>query len=106
MDSSLQGLADKAVNYAKKSEVQYCDARAEQQEKKSVLIENNQIDYIRTNNDKGIGIRIIKNGVWSFFSITNPQSFNQIKEAIDNSIRNATYNKKNEKNVIIFIQTM
>ena len=100
MDSNLQDLADKAVNYAKKSGVQYCDARAEQQEKKSVLIENNQIDHIRTNNDKGIGIRIIKNGVWSFCSISNPQSFNQIKEAVDNSIRSATYNKKNEKNVI------
>ena len=100
MDSSLQDLADKAVNYAKKSGVQYCDARAEQQEKKSVLIENNQIDHIRTNNDKGIGIRIVKNGVWSFCSITNPQSFNQIKEAVDNSIRSATYNIKNEKNEI------
>ena len=100
MDSSLQDLTDKAVNYAKKSGVQYCDARGEQQEKKSVLIENNQIDHIRTNEDKGIGIRIIKNGVWSFCSITNPQSFNQIKEAVDNSIRSATYNKKNEQNKI------
>ena len=96
MDSNLQDLADKAVNYAKESKVQYCDARVEQQERKSVLIENSQIEHIKTNNDKGIGIRIIKNGVWSFCSITNPQTFNQIKKAIDNSIKSTThtYGKK------------
>ena len=100
MDSKLQEFADKAVKYASESRIQYCDVRAEQQEKKSVLIENDQIEHTRTNEDKGIGIKIAKNGVWSFCSITNPQSFNQIKEAIDNSIRNTIYNKKNKINEI------
>ena len=100
MDSKLQEFADKAVKYASESGIQYCDVRAEQQERKSVLIENDQIDHARTNEDKGIGIKIAKNGVWSFCSITNPQSFNQIKEAIENSIRNTTYNKKNKINEI------
>ena len=35
----LQDFAEKAVKYAQKSGVQYCDARAEQYEEKSVLIE-------------------------------------------------------------------
>ena len=100
MDSKLQEFADKAVKYANESGIQYCDVRAEQQERKSALIENDQIEYTRTNEDKGIGIKIAKNGLWSFCSITNPQSFNQIKEAIDNSIRNTTYNKKNKINEI------
>ncbi len=100
MDSKLQEFADKAVKYASESGIQYCDVRAEQQERKSVLIENDQIEHTRTNEDKGIGIKIAKNGVWSFCSITNPQSFNQIREAIDNSIRSTTYNKKNKINEI------
>ncbi len=100
MDSKLQEFADKAVRYASELGIQYCDVRAEQQERESVLIENDQIDHARTNGDKGIGIKIAKNGVWSFCSITNPQSFNQIKEAINNSIRNTTYNKKNKINEI------
>ena len=100
MDSILQDLAEKAIKYAQSSGIQYCDARAEQQEKKSILIENKQIDHVRTNDDKGIGIRIVKNGVWGFCSITNPQSFDQIKDAMDSSIRSVTHNMRNKKNVI------
>ena len=40
MDSELGDFADKAVKFAMDSGVQYCDARAEQQETKSILIEN------------------------------------------------------------------
>ena len=100
MDSKLQDFADRAVRYSEKLGVQYCDARAEQQERKSALLENNEIEYIRTNNDKGIGIRIIKDGVWSFFSITNPESFEQIKVLMDNSIKNITNSTKSKKDKI------
>ncbi|MDH5431288.1 MAG: TldD/PmbA family protein [Nitrosopumilus sp.] len=91
MNSRLQDFADKAVKYSEKLGIQYCDARAEQQEQKSVLIENNEIEYVRTNDDRGIGIRIIKDGTWRFFSITNPESFEQIKEKIEKSVKD-TYN--------------
>ena len=96
MDIELQDFADRAVSYAEKSGVEYCDARAEQQERKSVLLENNEIEYVRTKDDRGIGIRLIKNNVWSFCSITNPKSFEQIKDAIDNSIKSTMNNKKNK----------
>ena len=99
MDTELQDLANRAVSYAEKSGAQYCDARAEQQERKSALLENNEIEYVRTNDDRGIGIRIIKNNVWSFCSITNPKSFEQIKDAIDNSIKSTINNKKNKINL-------
>lgn len=100
MDSELQDLADRTITYAGKLGIQYCDVRAEQQERKSVFLENNQIEYTKTNNDKGIGIRILKDSVWRFCSITNPQSFEQIKEIVDNSIKNIKHNTKNEKNKI------
>ncbi|MCH8915075.1 MAG: TldD/PmbA family protein [Thaumarchaeota archaeon] len=100
MDSDLQYLTEKAVRYAIDSGARYCDARAEQQEKKSALIENGEIEYVRSNNDTGIGIRLVKEGIWSFCSITNPNSFEQIKEAVNNALRNSSHYAKNKKNEI------
>ena len=62
MDSRLRDLADKAIRYATESGAQYCDARAEQQVLDEVLIENGEIEYVRNNNDKGIGISLVKEG--------------------------------------------
>jgi len=100
MDSQLQDLADKAVKFAIDSGAQYCDARAEQQEKKSILIENNEIEHIKSNTDLGIGIKLVKDGAWSFCSVNNPTSFEQIKETIKNSIKNSMHNSNNKKNKI------
>jgi len=100
MDSNLEDLADKAIKYAIDSGAQYCDARAEQQERKSVLIENGEIEYVRTNKDVGIGIRLVKEGVWSFCSITNPNSVEQIKEAVNDALRNSSHYAKNKRNKI------
>ncbi|MCV0401667.1 MAG: TldD/PmbA family protein [Nitrosopumilus sp.] len=97
MDTKLQDFADKAIKYAEKAGAQYCDARAEQQEQKSVLLENSQTEFVRTYEDKGIGIRIIKNNIWNFCSITNPQSYDQIKDAIDNSMKNTILQNKRKE---------
>ena len=100
MDSELDDFADKAVKFAIDSGVQYCDARAEQQETKSILIENNEVEHVKTNKDEGIGIRLIKDGAWGFCSITNPHSFDQIKEILNNTIKNSSYNGATRKNKI------
>lgn len=100
MDLRLQDLADKAIRYATDSGAQYCDARAEQQERKSALIENGEIEYVRTNKDVGIGIRLVKEGVWSFCSITNLNSVEQIKEKVNDAIKNSSHYAKNKKNKI------
>ena len=101
MDEKLQDLADKIIEYAEHSGVQYCDARAEQQVKKSILIENKEIEHTRNSEDKGIGVRLIKNGAWSFCSISNPKSFDEIKSILDDSIKNSDYTNSNKKNKII-----
>ena len=100
MEQDLQDLTEKIIKYADKSGVQYCDARAEQQVKKSILIENEEIEHIRNSEDKGIGVRLIKNGTWGFCSITNPNSFDEIKEILDNTIKNSDYTFSNKKNRI------
>ncbi len=100
MDSRLQDLADKAIRYAIDSGAQYCDARAELQERKSALIENGEVEHVRTNKDEGIGIRLVKEGVWSFCSITNPKSIEQIKEIVNDALRNSSHYAENKKNKI------
>ena len=97
MDTRLQDLADRAIKYAEQSGAQYCDVRAEQQERKSAIIEKKLVEYVKINDDRGIGIRIIKDNVWKFCSITNPETFDQIKDTIDNSIK---INKNDKKNKI------
>jgi len=68
MDLSLQEIADKVIRYAEGERVQYCDVRAEIQTRKSLLIENGEIEYLRNSTDQGIGIRLLKNGAWGFCS--------------------------------------
>ncbi len=69
MEQNLQELADKIIKYTEQSGVQYCDVRAEKQIKKSILIENKQIEHIRNSEDKGVGVRLIKNGAWVFVQL-------------------------------------
>jgi len=99
MDSDLQELADKAVKYANDSGAQYCDVRAETQKRESASLENKEIEHIRTSNDKGIGIRINKKGMWGFCSITNPMSFEQIKDVVDIAIKNTEHSTKNRNDL-------
>ncbi len=100
MDFNLQEFADRAVSYSLESGAQYCDARAESQNQKSALIENGEIEHIKGRTNKGIGIKLLKNGAWSFFSVTNPQSFEQITIKIDQSLKNSNYSSQNKKNPI------
>jgi TldD protein len=103
MDSSLFELADKAIRYAKSNGVQYCDARAERQTRKSILIENGQVEHVKDKSDRGIGIRILNDGAWGFFSISNPQSFEEIKESFQETIKNVNhYSKKKNTQVELY----
>jgi TldD protein len=98
MDSSLSELADKAIQYVTSQGVEYCDARAEKQTAKSVLIEDGEIEHVRDTVDQGIGFRFLKNGAWGFYAISNPRSFDEIKESIQHAIKNVNhYSQKKNK---------
>ena len=99
MDQNLQDISDKIIKYLDQKKVQYCDVRADQQIKKSALIENNEIEHITDNENKGVGVRLIKNGTWSFCSITNPNSFDEIKNILDNTIKNSDYRNIDNKKI-------
>jgi len=102
MDSFLQEIADKAISYCQDSGAQYCDARAEMHNTKSATIENGQVEHIREKSDNGLGIRLLKNGAWGFVSITNPDSFEQIRNRIDSALRSSDYTSKNKQRVEMY----
>ena len=99
MDQDLQDIANKIIKYLDQKNVQYSDVRADQQIKNSALIENNDIEHIKNNESKGVGVRLIKNGTWSFCSITNPNSFDGIKDILDNTLKNLDYRKIKNKEI-------
>lgn len=76
----LIDFAEQTTKFASGNNFEYCDARVEQIEKISVLIENGDIENISIKEDSGIGIRLLADDVWSFFSISNPISFSEIRE--------------------------
>ena len=106
MDQDLQDIADKIIKYLDQKNVQYSDVRADQQIKNSALIENNDIEHIKNNENKGVGVRLIKNGTWSFCSITNPNSFDEIKDILDNTIKNSDYRKIKNKKIKLHSNTV
>jgi len=97
MELTLHDYAEKAVNFASSNGVQYCDARAEIQEKKSITIENGQIENTKNIKDEGIGIRFLKNGRWGFCSFSNPKSFDHISEQLKKTISHIDYSFENKK---------
>jgi len=107
VDSTLLDLADRAIEYATTQGIHYCDARAETETIKSILIENGEIEHVRDISDKGIGIRILKGGAWGFYSITNPQTFEEVKEAINQTIKitNSLSQKKNNLTKLFPVNT-
>lgn len=100
MDSHLQELAEKTVRYAGNRGTQYCDARAEQYTKRSARVDDGQTEFIKTDRNAGIGIRIIYDGAWGFCSITNPDSFDQVSEYVEGAIRDASHYSRNKKNPV------
>jgi TldD protein len=102
VEKSLEDFAQKAVSYALAEGCQYCDARAEIISKKGITIENNEIENSTEINDSGIGIRVLNNGAWGFFSISNPREFNEIKKGIHDAVKAALYySSKKKKKVIL-----
>ncbi len=83
MNQDLQEMADRAVRYAADSGARYCDARAEEYERGAVRIEDGQADHASIARDMGIGVRLAGSGSWGFFSVTCPQSFEQVRCGID-----------------------
>ncbi len=87
----LEEFADKAIVFAANMGCQYCDIRAEKISKKGIVIENGEIEYPTSKEDEGLGIRILYNGSWGFYSISNPSSLKIVEQAVSDAAKTARY---------------
>lgn len=100
MEKNLEDFAEKAVEHALVSGCQYCDVRTEVTSKQGFIIENNEIEYSTTKNDQGLGIRVLNEGAWSFFSISNPLTFDDVKSGIEEATKAALYYSSKKKHKV------
>jgi TldD protein len=96
----LEDFAEKSTYIAMKSGAQYCDVRAETVESEGFLLENGEIEHFTSSRDSGLGIRILTNGAWGFFSISNPKSLDEVKNATLDAIKNAQHYSQNKKHKV------
>jgi len=100
VEKNLEDFAEKAVEHALFSGCQYCDVRTEVTSKQGFVIENNEIEYSTTKNDQGLGIRVLNKGAWSFFSISNPLTFDDVKKGIEEAVKAALYYSSKKKHKV------
>lgn len=99
MENTLEDISKKAIEYAVTAGCNYCDVRAEIYSKQGFVIENNTLEYSTSKVDHGIGIRVLNQGSWGFFSISNPVNLAEIKTGVEKAAKAALHysSKKKEK---------
>ena len=93
----LEYFAEKSMQYAIQSGAQYCDVRAETVQSEGFLLENGEIEHFTSTSDSGLGIRVLANGAWGFYSISNPKSLDEVKNAIMDAVKSALHYSTNKK---------
>lgn len=97
----LREYAEKAVLFAQSHGCSYCDARSETIEKNGFVIENGQIEHIVTRHESGIGIRVLCDGAWGFYSTSDVAN---IDTGITDAIKAAKHYSQKKKNRIILAE--
>lgn len=97
--------AEKAVSLAQKHGCTYCDVRSETIERQSLGIEDGQLENLITKHESGIGIRVLCDGAWGFYSTSD---FARLEQGIIDAIRAARHYaaKKKEKVKLAEIPTV
>lgn len=93
----LEDFAEKSVQYAIQSGAQYCDVRAENMSTNGFLLENGQVEHFTSKAECGIGIRILADGAWGFYSVSNPDSLSGLQEGILDATKSARYYAQTKK---------
>lgn len=97
---SLEDYADRALKVALDAGSQYCDVRAESVTSTGFVIENGEVENFVSSSDSGLGIRVLVNGAWGFYSVSTPKSFDVVKENIVDAVKAAKYYSESKKHKV------
>ncbi len=87
----LEDFTDKIIQIALDNGAQYCDVREELAYRNGFLIENGEIQHSISENDKGVGIRVLVDGMWGFCSVSEPSSIDDLRTKVVQSVKTALY---------------
>ena len=93
----LEDFADGAVQFALQNGAKYCDVRAEIIKSNGFLLENGQVEHSSFNVENGLGIRLLADGAWGFYSISDPKSMDELKHGIIDAIKGALHYAQTRK---------
>jgi TldD protein len=101
----LHDFAEKVIQIALENGAQYCDVRSEVFETNGFLLENGEIEHFSSTTESGIGMRVLANGAWGFYSISNPKSIEELKSGTMDAIRNALHYASIKKHKVKLAET-
>jgi len=84
----------KVLDMAQSEGCSYCDVRVESTDRHGVLIENGQQEHSLSRSDEGIGVRVLFDGAWGFYSTTN---YAVLEKGLRDTIRAAKHNALKKK---------
>ncbi|MDE1814122.1 MAG: TldD/PmbA family protein, partial [Thaumarchaeota archaeon] len=61
------------------------------------FIENGEVENFVSSRDSGLGIRVLVNGAWGFYSVSEPKSFDGVKQNIVDTIKATKYYSEYKK---------
>lgn len=105
VETSLEDYADKAITIALGAGSQYCDVRAESVQTTGFVIENGIVENFTSSIDSGLGIRVLVNGAWGFYSVSKPNSLDVIKENIVKIVKTTKYYSENKRHKVKLAET-
>jgi TldD protein len=84
----------RAIKIAQRLGATYCDIRLEQIERNGILIENGLAEQSTVRFDQGIGVRVLFDGAWGFFSTSDHA---KLEDGIISAIKSARVTSKKAK---------
>ncbi|MDE1727476.1 MAG: hypothetical protein KGH89_09490, partial [Thaumarchaeota archaeon] len=64
-----------------------------------------QIEHFSSESENGLGIRILVDGAWGFYSISNPKSMDELKEGVISAIKSAFHYAQTKKQKVKLAET-
>lgn len=102
---SNEDLALKAIDHALSLGASYADTRFEVRSDKGLLLENGSIEHFASQQESGIGIRVIVDGAWGFYAFANPKDLQDARVAAERAFRLAKSSSASVKRKVALADT-
>jgi len=90
----LHDRAENSVRFAQTQGASYCDLRSEVIEGQHLIVEKGHLEHMTTRRIQGVGVRVLCDGAWGFFSATD---LTKLEQGITDAIKAARHNASKKK---------